>query len=143
LNQQLILLHIHQKVLKMKNLAPINAPELNNATRDIVMHHLVSFQNNDLESVLADYSSESVVVTRDTTYSGPEEIRQFFATLMIHFPKQQSNFELDKMVVQDELVYIVWHANTPSLDVSLGTDTFIIRDGKIHRQTFAGQLQFK
>jgi ketosteroid isomerase-like protein len=127
----------------MKNSALINRPELNNASRDTVMHHLVSFQSNDLESVVADYTNESVLVTHDATYKGPEEIREFFAALMVHFPKQQTNFELDKMVVHDELVYIVWHANTPSLDVPFGTDTFIVRDGKIYRQTFAGQLKFR
>jgi predicted SnoaL-like aldol condensation-catalyzing enzyme len=127
----------------MKNSVQIKRPELNNATRDIVMHHLVSFQNNDLEALVADYTNESVLVTHDAIYSGQEEIRDFFAALMVHFPKQQSSFEMDKMVVYDELVYIVWHANTPSLDVPLGTDTFIIRDGKIDRQTFAGQLIFR
>jgi predicted SnoaL-like aldol condensation-catalyzing enzyme len=126
----------------MENAAKIKAPNLNDASRNTVMHHLGSFQDNDLEAVTADYTNESVLITRDATYNGPEAIKDFFATLMIHFPKQRSGFVLDKMVVNNELVFIVWHANTPSLDVSLGTDTFIIRDGKIYRQTFAGQLKF-
>jgi hypothetical protein len=44
--------------------------------------------------------------------------------------------------VSDELVFIVWHATTPSLEVALGTDTFLIKRGKINRQTFAGQMKF-
>jgi hypothetical protein len=42
--------------------------------------------------------------------------------------------------VHGEIAYIVWKADTPSLDVPLGTDTFVVRDGKIVVQTFAGQL---
>jgi ketosteroid isomerase-like protein len=126
----------------MKNAAEIKETTLNDASRNIVMHHLGSFQDNDLEAVIADYSNESVLITQDATYKGPEKIKDFFAALMIHFPKQKSRFELDKVVVNNELVYIVWHATTPSLDVSLGTDTFIIRDGKIYQQTFAGQMKF-
>jgi ketosteroid isomerase-like protein len=126
----------------MKHAAEIKATSLNDASKNIIMHHLGSFQDNDLEAVIADYTNESMLITQDATYKGPEEIKGFFAALMIHFPKQQSNFELDKLVVNNELVYIVWHANTPSLDVALGTDTFIVRDGKIYQQTFAGQMKF-
>lgn len=126
----------------MKNAAATKITTLNDASKNIVMHHLGSFQDNDLEAVIADYTNESVLITQDATYNGPEEIKSFFATLMPHFPKQQSSFELDKVVVDNELVFIVWHASTPSLDVALGTDTFIIRDDKIYRQTFAGQMKF-
>ncbi|MDP4261356.1 MAG: nuclear transport factor 2 family protein [Bacteroidota bacterium] len=112
------------------------------ASSGIIMHHLSSFRDNDLEAVLSDYTNESVLVTQDATYKGPGEIKAFFAELMTHFPKQKSSFELDKMVTNDELVYIIWHANTPSLDVSLGSDTFIVKDGKILRQTFVGLMKF-
>jgi ketosteroid isomerase-like protein len=126
----------------MKNATAAKTTTLSDTSKNIIMHHLGSFQDNDLEAVLADYTNESVLITQDGTYNGPEEIKDFFATLMIHFPKQQSNFELDKVVVNNELVYIVWHATTPSLEVPLGTDTFIIKDDKIYQQTFAGQMKF-
>ena len=92
--------------------------------------------------MVSDYTDESILITQAATYTGTEEIRAFFDGLIMHFPKQQSGFELDKFVVNDELAYIVWHANTPSLDVPYGTDTFIIKDGKIYQQTFAAQLKF-
>ena len=126
----------------MKIAEKIKETNLNEASRYIILHHLASFQDNDLEAVISDYTTESVLITQDTTYKGTEEIKGFFAALMIHFPKQKSSFEMDKVVVNNELVYIVWHANTPTLDVSLGTDTFILRDGKIYQQTFAGQMKF-
>jgi len=126
----------------MKNAEEIKEIVLDDASRFIIMHHLGSFQDNDLEAVVSDYTNESILVTQDATYKGPEEIKGFFATLMNHFPKQKSHFELDKVVVNNDLVYIVWHANTPSLEVSFGTDTFIVRAGKIYQQTFAGQMKF-
>ncbi len=126
----------------MKNAETIKEATLSDVSRNIIMHHLGSFQDNDLEAVIADYTKESVFITQDATYKGPKEIMDFFAALMIHFPKQQSSFKLDKLEVNNELVYIVWHANTPSLEVPFGTDTFIIRNSKIYQQTFAGQLKF-
>jgi len=115
---------------------------LSDASSNIIMHHLSSFQDNDLEAVMSDYTDQSILITQDATYKGPGEIKAFFVGLMTHFPKQRSSFELDKVVINDGLVYIVWHANTPSVDVPLGSDTFIIKDGKIYQQTFVGQLNF-
>jgi hypothetical protein len=45
------------------------------------------------------------------------------------------------MIVHDGWVFIVWHAKTPTLHVPLASDTFLVKDGKIHRQTFVGQMQ--
>ncbi len=121
----------------------INETVMSLKTRDIIIHHLDSFQNNDLEAVVSDYTNESVFITQEASYTGPEEIKVFFANLMTHFPKQSTIFDLDKLVVIDRLAYIVWHANTPTLEVSLGTDTFIIKDDKIYQQTFCGLMKFK
>jgi len=111
------------------------------ATKMLLTHHLSSFVHNDLEAVVSDYSDESVLITANANYAGRAEIRRFFAQMMVQFPTQGTNFQLDKMVVDRELVFIVWHANTPTLKVPLGTDTFVLKDGKIHRQTFAGEMQ--
>jgi hypothetical protein len=91
---------------------------------------------------MSDYTSKSVLITQVATYTGPGRNKCFFADLMLHFPKQQFSLKLDNLVVNEELVYIVWHAKTPSLEVPLGSDTFMIKDGKIAQQTFVGQLNF-
>ena len=111
-------------------------------SKEVVMRHLNSFLDNNLEALLSDYTNESVLITQAATYSGPKEISTFFVGLNVHFPLQKSNFVLDKVVANDDLVYIVWHAKTPSLQVPIGSDTFIIKDGKIYQQTFVGQLNF-
>ncbi len=45
--------------------------------------------------------------------------------------------------VEGEVAYIVWHANCASAEVALGTDTFVVRDGKIAVQTFAAKINPK
>jgi predicted SnoaL-like aldol condensation-catalyzing enzyme len=111
------------------------------ATRTLLQRHLSAFLDNDLETVLSDYTDESTLVTADATYTGRQAIRGFFARLIPLFPRQQSRLDLDRMVVDGELAFIVWHATTPAVKVTLGTDTFVLKDGKIHRQTFVGQMQ--
>jgi hypothetical protein len=42
-----------------------------------------------------------------------------------------------------DTAYIVWKAETADNRFELGTDTFIVRDGKIVTQTFAGKISPK
>jgi hypothetical protein len=49
-------------------------------------------------------------------------------------------FTLDKLSVEGEIAYAIWHANCASVDVVLGTDTFSVKDGKIAVQTFAAKI---
>ena len=107
----------------------------------LLTHHLSSFQDNDLEALMADYTDESILITADARYDGRAEIRTFFSALMPQFPKQDTHFELDTMTVVDDLLFIVWHASTPTVKVALGSDTLLVRQGKIHRQTFVGQIE--
>lgn len=127
----------------MKSTVLSKAPSaLSKESENVLLHHLHSFASNDLELLMSDYTDQSILITLEQTYNGPREIRAFFTELMNHFPKDHSDFTLDKLVSSEELVFIVWHATTPSLEVSLGTDTFVIKEGKILQQTFAGIMKF-
>jgi ketosteroid isomerase-like protein len=124
-----------------------NAVTPNEATQEeninlVLKRHLNSFLHNDLELLMSDYNNDSVLVTQDTTYKGPVAIKSFFTGLVAHFPTQQSKFELDKLVIEGNMAFITWHAKTPTVEVTLGTDTFFITEGKIVQQTFAGQMNF-
>ena len=67
------------------------------AMTKLLTHHLSSFQDNDLEALMADYTDESILITADARYDGRTEIRTFFSALMPQFPKQDTDFELDKI----------------------------------------------
>ena len=128
--------------LKEQTIDRIKTTTADEISKEVVMHHLNSFLDNNLEAVMSDYTNESVLITQGATYTGLEEIRVFFVGLIMYFPKQKSNFALDKLAANNDLVYIVWHAHTPSLQVPIGSDTFILKDSKIYQQTFVGQLNF-
>ena len=48
-----------------------------------------------------------------------------------------------RIEVQGDVAYMVWHFTNDSVDIELGTDTFLIRDGKIVLQTFAARIEPK
>ncbi|MDA0195747.1 MAG: nuclear transport factor 2 family protein [Bacteroidetes bacterium] len=109
-------------------------------SKAVIEHHLNAFGMNDIRGIMADYSDESVVVTADSTFTGLASIEAFFTQLLPSFPTEGTSIELDKFVVKNELVYIIWHGSSPTLNVPFGTDTFIVEDDKIKRQTFAGVI---
>ena len=107
-------------------------------TKEVLDHHWVAFKANVLEETLKDYTDESVLITPNGIYSGLGEIRQNFINAFKAFPKDSTTFTLDKSVVVKDVGYILWKSRTPTFNLTYATDTFIIREGKIVRQTYAG-----
>jgi SnoaL-like domain len=107
-------------------------------TKEVLEHHWKTFQANDLEGTMADYTEESFLITPDRTYKGLDEIRENFVNAFAAFPKDSTTMQLDKSIVQQDVGYIIWQATTPTFRLTYGTDTFIIQNGKIIRQTYAG-----
>jgi len=110
-------------------------------TRAVLEHHWKSFQDRDLDALMSDYTEESILITPNKTFRGLTEIRESYAQAFIVFPKDSSTVTLNKTIVEDDLGYILWEATVPKFKLPYGTDTFVIRDGKIVRQTFAGEAE--
>ena len=108
------------------------------STSKVLDHHWEAFGANDLEATMADYTEESILITPDKTFKGLKEIRDNFVFAFTIFPKGSSTLKLSKSIVQQDVGYITWEATTPKMKKSFNTDTFIVHDGKIVRQTYAG-----
>jgi len=71
----------------------------------------------------------------NATIRGREAIRRFFAQLIGSLPAGfLESFKVHRQELAGDLGYIVWEA---SPWVRLGTDTFLVKSGKIMMQTFA------
>ncbi|HEY9488805.1 MAG TPA: nuclear transport factor 2 family protein [Chryseosolibacter sp.] len=110
-------------------------------TKKVLDHHWEAFKANDLEETMADYTDESVLITPTATYRGLQEIRTNFVNAFKAFPSDSATFVLENSIVVKDVGYILWNSKTPTFNLTFGTDTFIIRNGKIVRQTFAGVFQ--
>lgn len=112
-------------------------------TEDVLNHHLDAFTAQDLDETLTDYTDDSVVITNVGTFRGRDEIEGLFADLFAEFSQEGSRIDLEQKTVEGEYAYIVWDGETPENDYEFCTDTFVVRDGTIHRQTFAGKIEPK
>ena len=109
-------------------------------TSDVLNQHLKAFGDNNLDGVLADYSTNAVLFTPGRPLKGAHEIKPFFEALLLEFGKPGASFSMQERHIEGEYAYILWSAETADNSYEAATDTFIVRNGKIVGQSFAAKI---
>jgi hypothetical protein len=108
---------------------------------DVFNRHLAAFNAGDLDAVLDDFSNDSVVITQEGVFEGPQQIRKAFHGLLTEFGviDQGDSPGFTFKIVQPchDTLFIVWNAISKHHVFPFGTDTFVCHGDKIKRQTFA------
>jgi ketosteroid isomerase-like protein len=110
------------------------------SNKNIIDHHLKAFVERDLNGVLSDYAPGAVFFTQHGPLRGVDAIRPLFQAMIAEFGKPGATFSMKQQVVEGDYAYIVWSAETADNVYELGTDTFVVRDGKIVAQSFTGKI---
>jgi ketosteroid isomerase-like protein len=109
-------------------------------TREVLDHHLKCLSESDLQGILADYAPDAVLFTPNGPLNGIAAIAPAFAATLQEFGKPGATFDMKHLAVHGEHAYIVWSAETADHVYEMATDTFVIREGKIVAQSFAGKI---
>jgi hypothetical protein len=106
------------------------------ATESVVRKHLETFlEQKGVPAMLEDYADRARVYSAERVYEGHDEIDEFFGAFLRSLPPgAYERFALGSLRVYGDLAFITWSVGT---DIPLGTDTFVVREGKIISQTFA------
>jgi ketosteroid isomerase-like protein len=110
------------------------------STKDVLDHHLKCFDERDLKGILSDYAPGAVLFTPDGSLRGAEAIGPLFQAMIAEFGKPGAAFSLKHQSVEGDYAYILWTAETADNVYEVGTDTFVVRDGKIVAQSFTGKI---
>jgi ketosteroid isomerase-like protein len=113
------------------------------STSDVLDRHLKSFAEHDVDGVLADYSSDTVLFTPTGPLKGPDAIKPLFQALVSEFAKPGSSFTMQQRSIEGDHAYILWTAETADNSYEFATDTFVVRNGKIVAQSFAAKVKPK
>jgi ketosteroid isomerase-like protein len=105
-------------------------------TETVVRQHVQTFiEQQGVDAILEHYADDACFLSEGRAYCGKPAIRTFFEGFIAALPPQAiGQFTLRSLRVQDEVAYITWSAGP---DLPLGTDTFVVRKGRIVSQTFA------
>ena len=110
------------------------------STKDILDHHVKCFGESDLKGILSDYAPDAVMFTPDRPLRGADAIRQFFKAMLAEFGKPGAAFSMKRQYIEGDYAYVLWTAETADNVYELGTDTLVVREGKIVAQSFAGKI---
>jgi ketosteroid isomerase-like protein len=105
-------------------------------TETVVRNHVQAFvERKGIAAIVRDYADDAQLHTETRSYRGKDEIAEFFANFVTALPDGAiDRFALRTLRVDGDLAYITWSAGA---GVPLGTDTFLVRGGKIVSQTVA------
>lgn len=110
------------------------------STKDVLDNHLKCFGEGDLKGILSDFAPGAVLFTTDETLRGSDAIQPFFQAMIAEFGKPGATFSMKQQSIEGDYAYILWTAETADNVYELGTDTFVVRDGKIVAQSFTGKI---
>jgi ketosteroid isomerase-like protein len=110
------------------------------STKDVLDHHLKCFDEGDLKGILSDYAPGAVLFTPDGPLRGTDAMRPLFEAMIVEFGKPGAAFSMKQQYVEGDYAYILWTAETADNVYESGTDTFVVRDGKIVAQSFTGKV---
>jgi ketosteroid isomerase-like protein len=110
------------------------------STKIVLDHHLQCFDAGDLTGILSDYAPGAILFTPNGPLKSTDAIRSLFQMIFAEFGKPGTTFSMKQQSVEGEFAYIVWTAETADNVYEVGTDTFVVRDGKIVAQSFACKI---
>ena len=96
---------------------------------DVLERHLKALAAGDVEALIRDYAEDAVMISGPKPLRGRGAIEKMFTAIAANPPQIIE----DVRVVEGDVAYITWHNDR----VAFGTDTFVIRNGKIVCQTVA------
>ena len=110
--------------------------ELSNRTTDqVVTAHLQALGARNLDAIMEDYTDDAILITPTDIFKGKEALRAFFGWALENLLTADVKLTVNKQVAENDLAYIIWEAHSDKLNISTATDTFIVLNGKISRQT--------
>ena len=106
------------------------------STEAVVRHHLRAFlEQQGVAAIVSDYDDHARFLSEARVYRGKQEIGNFFTDFLASLPVNAiERFTLRSLRVERNIAYITGCVDA---EIPLGTDTFVVGDGKIISQTFA------
>jgi ketosteroid isomerase-like protein len=105
-------------------------------TEAVVHNHLQAFlEQKGVAAILNDYDENARFYSEAKIYKGKQEIHGFFSNFINSLPAGAiDRFSLRSLQVDGNIAYITWSVGA---DIPMGTDTFVVGNGKIVSQSFA------
>jgi ketosteroid isomerase-like protein len=113
-------------------------------TRSILDHQYEAFSAGSADEVIKDFAEDAVLIRADKVFEGRDQVHAAYSEMFARLFKPGTyEFTLDAEHVIGDIAYIAWHASCASDEITLGADTFMVRNGKIVAQTYTAKVEPK
>jgi SnoaL-like domain len=102
-------------------------------TEQVLASHEAALGEQNAVKVSTHYAKNAVVIVNGDTYRGPREIELMYAKLINDVP--HASWRTNVAVIHEDLAYVEWACKSATSKVEFGTDTFVVSNGLITRQT--------
>ena len=104
-------------------------------TEQVFQSYSEAFQARDLDAIASNYATDAMYLMPDGPHVGREAIRAAFSRIFTDLLPVRSRLDVLSTQIEGDIVVATWEAESPSLTVDWGTDTFIIQGGLIRYHT--------
>jgi ketosteroid isomerase-like protein len=99
-------------------------------TKAVYDHHMAALAGGDVDDVMTDYTEDSLFISNaGGVMKGLDALRGVFEMAA----GAMGDLEILAEHVEDDTAFVAWKSGA----IPFGTDTFVVRDGKIAVQTVA------
>ncbi|OUM04063.1 nuclear transport factor 2 family protein [Variovorax sp. JS1663] len=102
-------------------------------TEEVLASHEAALGEQRPDKLSRHYADDAVLIVNGAVHRGPRQIANFYATLIGDLP--DAIWRTNIAVIQDDLAYVEWACVSATSSVKFGTDTFVVKNGLITRQT--------
>src|SRR5215212_9769507 len=101
--------------------------------QEVFARHGQALAAADLDAVAGDYAEDAVFITPDGVLHGRAAIREAFAQFFAALPN--ATLETKAAVFEEDLLLLVWAADSDAARIENAVDMFVFSDGLIRAHT--------
>ena len=102
------------------------------STKQVFDDHMAALEGGDISKIMADYADDAILILPDGAVVGKPAIQAGFENMI----RQSPNIKFTSQdIVEGDTLLTIWSAECDTATFPQGVDTFVIRGGKIQRQT--------
>lgn len=113
-------------------------------TKAILDHRLAAFSTGNADDIITDFADDAALIMAEGVTKGRDAIHAAYADMFSDLFKPGTySLTIDAANVEGDVAQIVWRASCATVEIPLGSDTYVVRNGKIVTQTFAAKIDPK
>lgn len=111
--------------------------------REFADARLAAFGKGDVNGLVEQYTEDATVITPMGVLHGKAQIRPMIEAIVAEFAQPGVKFTLISKAAEGDVVTFVWSADTAKAVYDFSAETYVLKDGLAHYQTFATKMTAK